>query len=580
MALFSSLMLMALGLLSYYGIKEVMKGTQEVYRGGMEEMNSLQEMNQIIYQDILGALRDMRYRNISVAEGKSSIEQAFNDLIKRYSHYNEDLEANFESLSREVGASIMRDQAEINNTLRSISEEANADEIAHKQRHLFSLINQTAEKIKNLAALHYEATKRDLNEAISTGNTTLGRIAIAVCLGIFLCVLLKTIIIRSVIKPLFEAVKAVDRLSTGDTSQDVIVDGQNEVEQVMRSVQKMSDTTKQMGSALASIASGNLLINAPIRSDQDTLGKAMDHMIHSLKKMLGQIQAEVNSLTSSTQEIVASINQVSTGTSETAAAVNETTSTMEELKQTAHISADKASDVLSNVADTQNVVKKGEKTLHLTMNEMNQIQEKMRIISQSIVKLSEHSTAIGEIINTVNNLAEQSNLLAVNAAIEAAKAGDQGKSFGVVAQEIRTLAEQSKAATIQIRAILNDIQNATSSAILATEQGSKAVLKGVEQSSEMAETIHALSNSIAHVSMAANQIAISSKQQLVGVDQVTEAMNNINDATSQHVEHMRQIETAVHNLNDVAIVLKELVSAYKVEDSGRLLHDMFSKAHS
>ena len=106
----------------------------------------------------------------------------------------------------------------------------------------------------------------------------------------------------------------------------------------------------------------------------------------------------------------------------------------------------------------------------------------MTFIADSIVRLSEQSIAIGEIISSVGDLASQSNLLAVNASIEAAKAGEHGKGFAVVAQEVRSLAEQSKESTEQIRRILNDIQKAISSAVMATEQGGKTVENSVLQS--------------------------------------------------------------------------------------------------
>src|SRR4028119_1286641 len=106
---------------------------------------------------------------------------------------------------------------------------------------------------------------------------------------------------------------------------------------------------------------------------------------------------------------------------------------------------------------------------------MQRIREQMEAIGESMMRLSEQSQAIGAIIATVDDLAQQSNLLAVNAAIEAAKAGEQGKGFAVVAQEVKSLADQSKQATTQVRTILNDIQKATGAAVMATEQGSKAV---------------------------------------------------------------------------------------------------------
>src|SRR6185369_6399816 len=106
---------------------------------------------------------------------------------------------------------------------------------------------------------------------------------------------------------------------------------------------------------------------------------------------------------------------------------------------------------------------------------MSRIRSQMDAIGQSMMRLSEQTQAIGQIIATVEDLSAQSNLLAVNAAIEAAKAGEQGKGFAVVAQEVKSLAEQSRHATDRVRGILGDIQKATTAAVMATEQGSKAV---------------------------------------------------------------------------------------------------------
>ena len=166
---------------------------------------------------------------------------------------------------------------------------------------------------------------------------------------------------------------------------------------------------------------------------------------------------------------------------------------------------------------------------------------------------------IGEIIAAVNDLAEQSNLLAVNAAIEAAKAGEQGKGFAVVAHEIRSLAEQSKQATAQVRTILGDIQKATSGAVLATEQGSKAVETGVKQSAQTGESIRVLADSIVEAAQAAAQIAASSQQQLTGMEQVILAVSNIKQAMEQNVAGAKQTEKAAQNLHELGQKLKQLV---------------------
>jgi methyl-accepting chemotaxis protein len=151
----------------------------------------------------------------------------------------------------------------------------------------------------------------------------------------------------------------------------------------------------------------------------------------------------------------------------------------------------------------------------------------------------------------------------VNAAIEATRAGEQGKSFGVVAREIRSLAEQSRQATAQVRSILGDIQKATNAAVLATEQGNKAVEAGVRQSTETDEAIRLLSTSISEAAQAATQIAASSKQQMVGMDQVAMAMTNIQQASEQNLAGTRQAESAAQGLYEMGNKLSVLVGSKK-----------------
>ncbi len=268
------------------------------------------------------------------------------------------------------------------------------------------------------------------------------------------------------------------------------------------------------------------------------------------------------------EDIMTSLNHLSTGATETASAVTETTTTVEELKQTANISVDKAKDVLGNAQETLQTVTSSEKSVMATIDDINQIRERMQIISDSILKLSEKSLAIAEIMDSVGDIAEQSNLLAVNAAIESAKAGEVGRSFGVVAQEIRTLAEQSKGATIQVRGLLADIQQATTAAVLATEQGSKAVAKGVDQSTQTSHTIKDLVIKMGKVTQAANQIVLSNQQQLIGTEQITIAMTQISEATNQHVDHLAQIGSAVTTLTQAGSSLKEMTDKYRHMSDG------------
>jgi hypothetical protein len=281
----------------------------------------------------------------------------------------------------------------------------------------------------------------------------------------------------------------------------------------------------------------------------------------STRAITRPIREGVNALAAAAGQISTTVSQLASNASETAAAVAETTTTVEEVRQTAQVSADKAKTVAENAQGAASAAETGRQATGQTVEGLNLMRDQMGSIIESITRLSEQNVAVGDIVSTVTDLAEQSNLLAVNASIEAAKAGDMGKGFAVVAQEIRTLAEQSKESTKQVRAILTDVQKATAKAVVSAEQGGKSVADGSRQANEAGQAISTLTSTVQDASRAAVQIAASSQQQLAGMEQVGRAMENIKLATSQNAEGARQLSAAAHNLQEVGARLKALVDA-------------------
>lgn len=370
---------------------------------------------------------------------------------------------------------------------------------------------------------------------------------------------------RNIAGPLREVSAAAQKIALGDLSVALTSNSRrDEIGDLAKSFAEMTDSLGQMARVAGQISAGDLTAETKPKSDKDTLGRALATMRESLRRVTSEIQGSISLLSSSAQQIAATTSQVASAAAETAAAISETTTTVEQVKQTAQLSSQKARYVSETAQKVAQVSQGGKKSAAESVEAMKQIREQMESIAESIVRLSEQSQAIGGIMLTVNDLAEQSNLLAVNASIEAAKAGEQGKGFAVVAQEVRNLADQSKQATAQVRGILAEIQRATNAAVMVTEQGSKVVEAGFKQSAQTGESVQQLAESIAEAAQAAIQIAASSQQQMVGMDQVALAMENIKTASTQNVASTKQTESAAKNIDDLGRKLKELVAVYQV----------------
>lgn len=315
------------------------------------------------------------------------------------------------------------------------------------------------------------------------------------------------------------------------------------------------------------IATGDLTVNVPPSKSLDEVGqllRALDSMVTAWKQLMKETNTGIVTLSAAASEILAGTMQASTGASETAAAVSETTATVEEVKQTALLASQKARMVSDAAQHSAQTADAGRLAIESGMEGMQTVQQQMQSIAETIVHLSERSQAIGEIIVAVGGLAEQSNLLAVNAAIEAAKAGDYGRGFAVVAQEVKDLADQSRQATKQVRVLLGDIQKAISAAVMTTEQGARAVANGVEQTTAAGDAIKMLSESITDAAQAAAQIAASSQQQLAGMDQVALAMENIKQVSVENAAGSKQSEMSARNLHELGQKLKQMSERFKL----------------
>jgi methyl-accepting chemotaxis protein len=392
---------------------------------------------------------------------------------------------------------------------------------------------------KRVGSLYLRVDLEGIRERI---NLYVGIVVLVLISALILTLVLAAALQRVISKPILALADTAKIIKERkDYSVRVGIFGQDEIGQLTDAFNQMLDEI-QMG--------------------QETIQKANQ----SLLIQTGQIMEGVGVLSSSVQKILAFSSQVVANAASTVEAVTQTTTTVGEVRQTVQMTNRKAHQIAEGSANATQISLAGKKAAEEAAEGMRRIRQQMEAIAASMLRLSEQGQTIQQIIATVEDLAAQSNVLAVNASIEAAKAGEQGRGFAVVAQEVRSLSEQSKQATAQVRAILKEIQVATSAAVMAAEQGTRVVETGGKQYALAGESILALTRSVTAGAHAVTQIAASSQQQLAGMDQVATAIQSIRDAAAQNVDSSRELETSVQHLNELGQKLRDLVVQYERQE--------------
>ncbi len=300
------------------------------------------------------------------------------------------------------------------------------------------------------------------------------------------------------------------------------------------------------------------------------MGLAIDTYIEALDvreaKQVGTFIGALNdfseNLGGATSGISSAVAQQSASAQEQATAIAEVTTTLSELRHTSAQALEKAEGVIAVSEKAIAASQLGSKSVASAIAGMDEIRRQVESIAAKILSLSEQTQQIGDIIASVNEISEQSKLLALNAAIEAARAGEHGKGFAVVATEIRSLADQSKEATGQVRKILGDIQNATNSAVVVTEEGTKRVEQGVMLTNAAGQTISDLTVSIEEATASARLISNAARQQGAGIQQVADAMVSINNATTSTVDALRATEEQAQSLANITSRMEALIEAF------------------
>ncbi len=330
----------------------------------------------------------------------------------------------------------------------------------------------------------------------------------------------------------------------------------------------LSEGARSVQASMEALASGAPRL--PRWSSTDEMGDLAAATARAFTKLRAfslSLRDSAGSLKQSAEQLGLSTTKQTEVLTLQATALQETQVTAQEIKETSAMATQKAENVLKQTERANEISQVGEQSIQRTLEGLQQIQGQVREMASRIRALDERARQIAKITDTVKLLADRSNMLALNAAIEAVRSGEHGKGFGVVAREIRQLADQSIKATHNVRDILEDISEAIRSTAAMTEQGSEKVEASLVDIREFGETIQQLSGIVRENAQSVRQITTAVTQQSSGITQIFQAVNDLTKMMDQTMSQLNTSMGAVELVRDVSFQVSDFLGSYGWEQT-------------
>lgn len=272
-----------------------------------------------------------------------------------------------------------------------------------------------------------------------------------------------------------------------------------------------------------------------------------------------QLNQETTTVANSVQEIAITIEEQARTSAVQASSVHQTTTTVDELNASARKMSEQAESSAQSASAVAELTARGSHAIEQSLQEMTILQQKVGAIAEQIQELNQQASQIRQIISLVSDFASQTNMLALNASVEAVRAGEQGKGFGVVANYIRQLADQSRASSQQIDRLISEIQSKIQATVTVSQEGQKIVANSVEISENTAAAFTQVRNSMNNMVLNSQQISLVAIQQMKAIEQIVQAMQNLNVAAKESADGITQVQLATQQLSHSAENLQNMI---------------------
>ncbi len=313
-----------------------------------------------------------------------------------------------------------------------------------------------------------------------------------------------------------------------------------------------------------SLSDSSKVENTNIVEYEKRLINGFNDSIIKMRETLKQIVEAINRTNEASSTISSSIEEMAAGTQEQSSQTSEVASAIEQMSRTITETAGNASTASGFANDSGKIAKDGGSVVSNTVEGMNRIAEVVLKASETVIKLGSSSQEIGEIIQVINDIADQTNLLALNAAIEAARAGEQGRGFAVVADEVRKLAERTTKATKEISEKITGIQSDTSVAVNSIEEGTSEVQKGKELANKASVALKSIIQGADKVVDTINQVAAAAEEQSSSAEEITRSIESINQVVNETALTIEQISKSAYELNGLTENLHGMISQFSI----------------